>query len=301
MYGIPNSERFARVEPLEKGLSNDRKYCIETVDRQKLLLRVADIAEYERKKAEYGMLERVARLGVPMTRPIAFGLCEDGRRVYLLLTWCEGEDAEEALPRLPESEHDALGTKAGQLLKTLHTLPAPEDAEPWGIRFRRKVEGRVRFYRENLEASEDCDCLIRFLQDHQTWLDGRPQCFNHGDYNLSNLIVTPDRQIGIIDFNAYNAGSGDPWWEFCSTGWSKPFHSHFHAGMINGYFQGNPPEDFFRFLAYYYAYGALVSVYEAYVMDEVDPEDGQRHVRLVLEWFDGFRRFIPAWYAPRRK
>ena len=298
MYGIPGSERFVRVEPIDKGWSDDRKFRVETADGQKLLLRVADRAEYDRKKAEYGMLERVARLGVPMTRPVAFGLCGDGQHAYLLLTWCEGEDAEAALPRLSESEHYALGIRAGQLLRELHTLPAPKDAEPWGLRFRRKVEGRVRFCREHLDPSEDFDRVVRFLEDHQTWLDGRPQCFNHGDFNLSNLIVMPDGQIGAIDFNAYNSGYGDPWWEFCSTAWGKAVHARFQTGIIDGYFEGKPPEGFFRLLAYYCAYAALATVYETYEMDEADREDGRRHVGFVLEWFAGFGTFVPAWYRP---
>ena len=297
MYGIPNSERFARVEPLNKGWSNDTKYRVETVDGEKLLLRVADRAEYGRKKAEYGMLERAARLGVPMTRPVAFGLCGDGQHAYLLLTWCEGADAEEALPRLPPSEHYALGIKAGALLKTLHTLPAPEDAEPWGLRFRRKAEGRIRFYREHLDPYEDLDHVVRFLENHKALPDGRPQRFNHGDFNLSNLIVTPDGQIGVIDFNAYNAGYGDPWWEFCSNVWGKPIHGHFRSGMIDGYFQGRPPEDFFRLLEYYYAYDALAAACETDEMDEADRADGRRQAGVVLAWFKGFGEVVPTWYS----
>ena len=52
---IPGYEKFIKTEPLNKGWSSDRKYIIKTAEGEKLLLRIADIAEYDRKKAEYNM------------------------------------------------------------------------------------------------------------------------------------------------------------------------------------------------------------------------------------------------------
>jgi len=69
-----------------------------------LLLRVADISEYERKKTEFEMMKQVAALGVPMSQPLDFGICYNGKSVYSLLKWCDGEDADIALPRLTETE-----------------------------------------------------------------------------------------------------------------------------------------------------------------------------------------------------
>lgn len=92
IYGYTN---FTKMEPVKKGWSGDRKYYIEDSDGNRLLLRVADIAEYDRKEKEFEMMQRVAKLGVTMSKPLNFGVCDDGKSVYLLLTWCDGKDAEE--------------------------------------------------------------------------------------------------------------------------------------------------------------------------------------------------------------
>jgi GrpB-like predicted nucleotidyltransferase (UPF0157 family) len=81
------SRKFAKIEPLTKGWSSDKKYYVETADGERLLLRVADIAEYEHKKAEFEMLKRVAEFDIPASRPVNFGVCDDGTSVYQLLTW----------------------------------------------------------------------------------------------------------------------------------------------------------------------------------------------------------------------
>lgn len=86
MQDIRDYSFFQKIEPLNKGWSNDRKYYIETVDGRRLLLRVSDISEYERKKTEFEMMKRVAALGVPMPQPLDFGICDQGKSGYLLLT-----------------------------------------------------------------------------------------------------------------------------------------------------------------------------------------------------------------------
>ncbi|MHC1694151.1 MAG: aminoglycoside phosphotransferase family protein [Eubacteriales bacterium] len=115
----------------------------------------------------------------------------------------------------PKHSNMYLGMKAGQLLRKLHSLPAPENTEPWGVRFRRKVDTRIDFYTHHPIKSDNADMVIRYLTDNQTLLDSRPQTFNHGDFNTTNLFVSPDGEVGIIDFNYFNSDHGDPWWEFC--------------------------------------------------------------------------------------
>ena len=56
MTDIKNYETFIKIEPVNKGLSRDKKYYVETANGQRLLLRVSDISEYERKKAIFNLI-----------------------------------------------------------------------------------------------------------------------------------------------------------------------------------------------------------------------------------------------------
>jgi serine/threonine-protein kinase len=62
------------------------------------------------------------------------------------------------------------------------------------------------------------------------------------------MMILPDGQVGVIDFNAFNQGHGDPWWEFDSIPWGTEPPAYFYTGMIRGYFGGEPPAGFFRLL-----------------------------------------------------
>jgi len=130
MQDIKAYNTFTKIEPVNKGWSSDKKYYIQTADGRKLLLRVADISEYDRKKAEYEMMKKVAALDVSISQPVDFGICDNGKSVYSLLTWCDGEDAGTILPRLTETEQYVLGIKSGEILKKFHSIPAPKDFVP---------------------------------------------------------------------------------------------------------------------------------------------------------------------------
>ena len=298
MTDIPLYPTFMKIEPLEKGWSSENKYQIETADGKQLLLRIAHINCYKRKKSEYEMIRKAAALGVPVSEPIDFGLCNGGENVYTLLTWVEGSDVESVLPECTETEQYIWGMKAGALLQKLHAIPAPETAKPWNIWLEDRIQRQINFYHANSIKSDHGDMIIRFLKENQILTDNRPQTYNHGDYSVSNLITMPNGEIGVIDFNFFgsNKGCGDPWWEFCAVAWESELSPYFHTGMIRGYFGGEPPQEFFVIISYYFAYSALSALCATVRDEEGNPEDGRRHVENILRWFDNMQNPVPTWY-----
>ena len=105
MTDIKNYETFVKIEPINKGWSSDKKYYIETADCQRMFLRVSDISELERKKAEYGMMERIYEFGGLTSQPFDFGLCDGGKCCYSLSGWLDGEDAEKNCRLCPKQNN----------------------------------------------------------------------------------------------------------------------------------------------------------------------------------------------------
>jgi aminoglycoside phosphotransferase (APT) family kinase protein len=260
MQDIKGYNSFTKIESVNKGWSSDKKYYIETSDGRRLLLRVAGISEYPQKKSEFQMMKQVAALEVDMPMPVEFGTCDNGGSVYLLLTWCDGEDAESILPNLTETDQYMLGVRAGEMLKLIHSIPAPMGQE----------------------------------ENNRNMFSGRPQCFQHGDYHVGNMIVSQDKTLSIIDFNRFDFG--DPWEEFNRIVWSATFSPHFATGQINGYFGGEPPIEFFKLLAFYISSNTLSSISWAIPFGEKEIITMKNQARDVLSWFDNMNNLIPTWY-----
>ena len=98
---MPQHE-FITKQLIDKGWSEDRKYCVTDEQGNKFLLRVSPIEQYDRKKSEYELMGQVAALGVPMCRPLEFGTFDEG--VYSIQTWIDGIDAEENIHNLTNQE-----------------------------------------------------------------------------------------------------------------------------------------------------------------------------------------------------
>ena len=285
-------ERFSEIKPILKGFSEDKKYCVTAYDGAKYLLRITPAERFETRKKLFEMLERLAALGVPMCQPVEFGVCEDG--VYALHSWIYGEDLNKVLPELSEAEQYKTGVKAGEILRVIHSVPAPENQEDWAEQYKRKVDNKIKEYKENEENKIDGgDYFIKYIEQNRNLLENRPQCFIHGDYHVHNMMLE-NGELRIIDFD--RLGYNDPWEEFFKIKFSAQISPQFATGQIHGYFDGEPPPEFFKLLAFYISARFLTANSWALLHGEDEVEFVRRLCADTLKWHDSMDSPVPSWY-----
>lgn len=296
MTDIPNYETFIKIELITKGMSGDEKYYIETDTGNKFLLRLTDITEYDRKAKEFQMVKAAASAGIPMPKPVDFGICSNGKQVYTLLTWIEGEEAEKILPLLSEKEQYSYGVKAGKALNKIHTIPAPNGLSSWFERYFAVIDERINAFHAEGIAFEGDSNILNYLQQNKSSLINRPQCFQHGDFHEGNLIITPEKEIYVIDWHGMDFDNfGDPWYELARGDEKYPYYM---SGLINGYFNGKPPETFWTLYSYYLSCSAITSIVWAKYCAPNELENILKLNNYVLRWFENMQRVIPTWYIP---
>ncbi|SDY74499.1 Predicted kinase, aminoglycoside phosphotransferase (APT) family [Proteiniborus ethanoligenes] len=296
---ISGSNNWSILKQINKGWSNDKKYYIKTVDKKELLLRVSKISEYENKKKEFESLKHLTNMDILMSWPIDFGTCNEGQLVYSLLTWINGEDAEIILPKLSNEEQYSLGIKAGQYLMQIHKIPAPEKLSSWEERFNRKIDIKIANYKACSIHLHGADRMIKYIEDNRILLQNRPQSFQHGDYHVGNMIITPEGELAIIDFNRMDYG--DPWEEFNRIVFCANISPAFATGYINGYFHNEVPDSFFRLMALYIGTNQLSAIPWAIPFGEAEINTMLKQAQNVLKWYDDFKTYIPNWYITNHK
>ena len=162
-------------EFIDKGWSGDKKYRITDDRGQVYLLRISPAEEADRRTKQQERMLRAAELGIPMCRPVEWGLCDEG--FYTIQTWIEGTDAEAVIPGLSRPEQYAYGLETGRILKQLHTLPAPEYAEPWEERFNRKIDRKIAMYESCPLKYPGGEAFLDHIRKSRHVLAGRPQCY----------------------------------------------------------------------------------------------------------------------------
>lgn len=277
--------------PIEKGWSGDRKYHV-TTSGGEYLLRVSPPERLERAKAQYARMQAVAALDISMCLPLEFGICEDGP--YSIQSWIRGRDAEEVLPTLPKKQQYAYGLDAGRILQKIHTLPAPADAEPWADRFNRKIDRKLAMYADCELKYEGGEAFLRHIANARHLLSDRPQCFQHGDYHTGNMMIDEHRTLIVIDFDRDDYG--DPWEEFNRIVWCAQLSPAFASGLVDGYFGGNVPPEFWQLLALYVCQNSIGSLPWAIPYGEQEIRVMRRQAAEILNWYDHFRTVIPNWY-----
>ena len=279
--------------PIDKGWSGAQKYCAITADGQKYLLRISTIDRLERKRREYEKMSEVAQLGISMCMPVEFGTCDEG--AYSIQSWIDGVDAEETIMAMDADTQYRYGWDAGQILAKIHTIPAPIDAPSWETRFNAKIDRRIAMY-ENCELKYESggDAFLDYLACNRHLLKDRPQSYQHGDYHIGNMMVNNDGVLTIIDFDRDDFG--DPWEDFNRIVWCAQAAPAFASGMVDGYFGGKVPMEFWKLLALYICSNTLSSLPWAIPFGEGEIQVMRKQATQVLEWYDGMKNVVPTWY-----
>ena len=287
---------FVSKVEIDKGWSGDKKYCVTDECGNKFLLRISSADQYERKKEEFDYMKQVAELNIPMCLPLEFGICEEG--VYSIQSWIEGKDTEDVLPALSENQAYDYGIDAGKILKKIHSIPAPENAENWETRFNKKIDRKIKGYNECPLKYENGELFLDFIAKNRHLLSNRPQCYQHGDYHSGNMMIDENGKLTIIDFNRNDWG--DPWEEFNRIVWCAQASPSFASGLVDGYFDGDPPLEFWKLLALYIASNTLSSLYWALPFGDKEIKTMRNQAKEVLLWYDDMRNPIPTWYTSNK-
>ena len=295
MFNIKNNSDWLSCEKISKGWSSDEKYKIKTLDGQNLLLRISDISNYDSKKKEFEIIEKYSKLGFPMSQPVDFGICNDGKSCYMLLTFVEGVDLEQALPTLSEKEQYLLGREAGEILKKIHSIPLDNCDIPTETKQKKKLWQLSRYEESPHLRVENDAAVIEFIKNNIDLIWKESPVYQHGDFHPGNLIYMNDGQIGVIDFNRWEVG--DPYEEFYKLeSFGIEVSVPYSIGQIDAYFDDEIPNDFWGALAVYCAQAALFSIKWAEKFGQSDVDGMLERCKRAFENYDNFNSIIPKWY-----
>ncbi len=287
-----------KIQPVLKGWSEEKKFLVEIRAGSRYMLRISPISSLEKREKEFKIMEKIKELGITMSLPLEMGQCGDNKNVYVLLSWVEGEALDEGIKNLEEEEQYFLGLKAGETLKKIHVIPGPDNLENWEGRMGRKIKDRLEKYRSSDLKVKNDQYVIDFIQENIHLLKGRPQVLQHGDYHTGNLVLTPEGDLGVIDFN--RGDYGDPFEDFLKMEmFSRELSIFFCRGQLDGYFSRGIPENLFPLLALYLASVALFSPVWAEPFGEKEIASMTGRAERIIKDYNNFRRVTPRWLNRR--
>ncbi|KUF25591.1 aminoglycoside phosphotransferase [Bacillus sp. G1(2015b)] len=293
---IPLLKEAVSIDQIDKGYSRDEKWVMTTVSGEKYVLRFTEQDQYDKIKTQFELLSELRRHGVQCADPVDIGVLEAKQQVYYILSFIEGQEAKEIMGQLTEEKQYALGVSAGQDLRNMHKYPAPSHIEPWEDRVIKKHHRYLTAYRESGISLEGDEKVAQFIAKHIDIVKGRPNQFQHDDFHLGNIIVNDNKYAGVIDFN--NFDWGDPIHDFYKVAlFSRETSEAFSAGQINGYFDGNIPDNFWLLYSVYVAMSIFSSIMWVIKFDPGQMDEMIERLENVLKDHHYFDQIEPQWYA----
>ncbi|MBQ7337947.1 MAG: phosphotransferase [Clostridia bacterium] len=283
--------RFSFVSKIkiEKGWSGDEKYLATTEDGSRYLLRLMSPSKGEKFAPALPILRALAKKGVPMCQ--TYEIESQADRVAVVQRFVDGADAYDVIPYADTATQYRYGVQSGRTLRDIHSIPAPATQPDWESRFNAKMDRKIAMYEQCPEKFDGAEQMIDYINTHRHLLHGRPQCFQHGDYHIGNMMIEGET-VTIIDFDRYDFG--DPWEEFNRIVWDAQAAPVFAAGRIDGYFDFDVPADFWALLAMYIASNTLSSLPWAIPFGQSEIDTMRKQARDVLCWYDGMCRTVPT-------
>ena len=140
------------------------------------------------------------------------------------------------------------------------------------------------------------DSVIEYIENNRQLFKSRPQCFQHGDYHIGNMMIDENGALQIIDFDRFDFG--DPWEEFNRIVWSAQASPLFASGMVDGYFENDVPFEFWKLLLLYICSNTLSSLPWAIPFGEKEIQTMLNQTKDIMDWYDNLQTVVPKWYKP---
>ena len=293
---ISNNQIISKVELLNKGWSNDIKYYIEDQNRDKFLLRISDFSLYDKKLNQFNLLKEITKIGINITKPLK--ICNSDNYTYILLSWVEGNDIEKIIPTLDDKTLYLLGIKAGLILKQIHSIKIESDIN-WEVYFKDRVEDRIKKVKESSIKHKYLDLFSNYLIDNIELIKDRPISILHGDYHLGNMLLNDNLELGIIDFDKIKIG--DPIYDFKQMIWTTRVSNVFATGLIDGYTDFKPTNDFFKLMLLYSIESCISNLYWTSKFEKADKKVASELFDNLYKNYDGLTKIIPLWYDEKLK
>lgn len=292
---IPDFPNWRVIREIDEGWSSDRKYYIETKNGEKLLLRVADASLKKQKKLEFERISALKSTSFPMSRPIAFGNCNHGRSVYMLLTWVDGVPLRSRLLKMSVADQYSTGLQAGKMLKEIHSVEVIDKHITTPEARRAHKLNKIKNYERSYVRVDGDEVAIDYVRKNIDKIYNTPPAYKHGDFHAGNLIYTPDGTLGLIDFNRIDCG--DRYEDFNKTSiLDAPLSIPFATGIIDGYFDTEPPQEFWDVMSIYVAQSSMTSINWAEKFGIEEIQAMQDLCRQAMVDYENYTKNIPSWY-----
>lgn len=205
--------------------------------------------------------------------------------------WHDGIPLSQMIRSKPLDECYQIGIECGGLLRSIHSIEPIQTTGTYHVAENLSKSMRVLFWKPDLLVQRHL-----YIPQMHRWIEllTRPHTLSvvHMDYVPKNLMHTETGMV-VIDWDSCEISH--PWLDFFDKGLALyPERQAFNTGVIDGYFEGVIPADFWDYFKALTVF-ALVRT-SAWVVNQRNPTYVNMVEQHVCDSYSEFKANIPSWY-----
>lgn len=274
-------EGFRVIEKLDDGSSSVRKTLIE-YNNKKCLLREYDKRFMTDRYKSFENAVYIHENGINVPKIYEYG------NGYSIIEWIDGV----SLDKLLTNEKDSIKYAklvSNELLR-MHSIKPKESMDLYSkyIQSLNKKINRINSLLPHIDLKK----LDSYARSNIDVLKGLKSSIVHGDFHPGNIIMSGDKPY-MIDLDVCKQSSGI--YDLASASVIENYPA-FYYNLINNYFNGQIPDDFWKVFNLYSIIYILDYIFYSYRTDGRSVSDSEKLLDGFLVGNRDFKEEIPDWY-----
>ncbi|MDD2391658.1 MAG: aminoglycoside phosphotransferase family protein [Bacilli bacterium] len=286
---------FTIEKELSDGGSPVRKYLL-SKELKQYLLRLYNPKFVSSRMVAYENIKTLYENSINVPKPIEFGLCNNKEYAYMILGWINGISIEELIKNSSEDKVMQLGVNTGQELNHLHSINTNINSSLL-LEYKDKIaKKKAKFLSLGL-LNEKVSSLFAYLEQSKILSKNNASSIIHGDIHAGNVILTNDEKQIFIDLDVCKNGAS--WYDLASNSCLLN-NDLYYVGLIDGYFNKNVPEDFWKVYNFYGCLYCLDYVLYSIRTNGLGLSHGLEVLNKFIDTTKGLDNSTPKWYEDNK-
>lgn len=271
-------------------------YFVHANDDSQFLLKVYSNKSIHDLQYDCTINHKISHAKVKIPKILEIGFLDDSS-LFELFEWIPGSSLNELLSTLTKEQQYKKGLNAGRILKSIHLLRLDGVESNTKKALHERIEAAlalVDYRKRNKQQLYKAEVFKKYLLSNPVIYDEQKKSLLHGDYHTGNIINDFQENLWVIDWLYGHVG--DPTEDFVRIFVSSDCYPDFAKGQVHGYFDGNPPLNFWHKLKIYTAIQQLEIL--SYSLGKLpNGQTFQEHQHnLAYIQYNGMKSIIPQFY-----
>jgi hypothetical protein len=190
-----------------------------------------------------------------------------------------------------------IGFEIGKFINRFHKYFQSEDCGRWYKHYNYRINRLLHEYGLGKYRGELDYIIFDFLEENKYCLKDRTCTTIMGIDSICDIIISKNKKFQILE--EYKILRSDSFFEFRNMNLNYKGNECLLTGIINGYFNGKVPRNFFKLLGVYTITENLYGIFSKY--DQVGFEYINNKIKSIIDVYDGFSNIYPIWYLKNKK